>query len=99
MTTENVRATRCGVPWPVCPRCLGEGLHGTAGRWRCPRCGSEWADAARVPCPDPAVVVLTDLEGRRCYVCASHASHPSVAKWRRVEVGEVTPANDLDGKQ
>ncbi len=43
--------TACGVPWPVCPTCLGEGLWGSAGRWRCPRCGGEWAEADPLPRP------------------------------------------------
>jgi hypothetical protein len=88
----------CGVPWPVCPHCFGEGLHMSAGKARCPRCDEVWAESARMPCPDAATVALTDTEGTRCYVCASHAAHPSVAEWRRVEVGELGPANDPDGK-
>jgi len=75
----------CGVPWPVCPSCLGEGLWGSAGRWRCQRCGRDWAASERIPCPDPGAVALADEGGggRVRLVCASHAEHPSAAKLRR----------------
>jgi hypothetical protein len=72
----------CGVLWPVCPYDPGEGLVSSAGRSRCPRCGIEWPDAERAPCPDPAAVVLSDDAGEKGCVCASHAAHPSAAGLR-----------------
>ena len=92
------RMSACGIPWPVCPRCLGEGLWGSAGRWRCPCCGGEWTEDERIPCPDPGTVALADEGGGGMVrlVCASHAVHPSAAKLRKAL--RLAPANGLDGK-
>ena len=76
-------ADRCGVPWPVCPDCLGVGLELSAGRARCPSCGREWPAEERDPCPDPAAVELADAEGATGRVCRSHAAHPSAARLAR----------------
>ena len=67
---------RCGVPWPVCPYCLGRGLEESAGRASCPVCRREWAISAVEPCPWPAVELLCGVDGGGL-VCASHAQHPS----------------------
>lgn len=79
---ENVEG-RCGVPWPVCPVCLGEGLSVSAGRATCDRCGGSWPEGERVPCPAPATVVLSDAAGEKGRVCESHAAHPSAAELRK----------------
>jgi len=74
------------MPWAVCPHCVGEGLRSSVGRrWRCPRCGGEWDEAERVPCPEPGTVALTNEGGGGIVrlVCASHAAHPSAARLRR----------------
>jgi hypothetical protein len=73
----------CGVAWPVCPTCLGEGLLVSGGRARCPVCGGTWAEAERAPCPDPGTVALADTAGAKGLVCASHAAHPSAAALRK----------------
>ena len=74
----------CGVLWPVCPSCLGEGLYGLpARRWRCARCGGEWSDAERVPCPDLAMVALFQVGGGpRGWLCASHAMAAAKGSFR-----------------
>jgi hypothetical protein len=71
---------RCGVPWPVCPDCLGRGLSLTAGRATCGGCGRTWDQSEVVPCPWPQATELAGVTGARLAVCASHAAHPSGAK-------------------
>lgn len=78
----------CGVPWPVCPDCLGVGLETSAGQSRCPRCRRVWPDDRVMPCPWPASVRLADADTGEAVVgmgivCASHAAHPSAAGLRR----------------
>lgn len=70
----------CGVPWPVCPDCVGEGLVTSAGVSRCPKCAREWPASAREPCPDNATHPLVDAVGGHQRVCASHAAHPSATR-------------------
>jgi hypothetical protein len=72
----------CGVPWPVCPDCLGQGLSLIAGRAVCPRCDRAWDQGAVIPCPWPRAAELVDSTGARLSVCASHAAHPSGARLR-----------------
>lgn len=75
----------CGVPWPVCPDCRGQGLSTSAGVSTCPRCGREWPAGERNPCPDPATTLIGDTAGATALVCASHAEHPSADRLTRVE--------------
>ncbi len=75
----------CGIVWPVCDKCLGEGLHRTAGYAWCPKCQTRWADADVMPCPWPATSRLVDHDGQHGLVCRSHAAHPSVATWGKAE--------------
>lgn len=66
--------TSCGLPWGVCPRCLGQGLASSA-RWsQCPRCRRRWPDLEVEPCPWPAAATVTDRDGERLRLCASHAT-------------------------
>ncbi len=78
MTTSDQPA--CGVPWPVCPDCPGEGLETLAGLSWCPRCGRQWPAADVEPCPWPATVELLDIEGESRRVCESHATHPAAGR-------------------
>lgn len=73
-------AEPCGVPWPVCPDCLGQGLSMMAGRAVCPRCNRAWDERDVIPCPWPRSAELTDGTGATLRVCASHAAHPSGAR-------------------
>lgn len=70
----------CGVEWPVCPDCAGEGLSTSAGVSRCPKCARRWSASERVPCPDAATVALADATGVHQRVCRSHAAHPSASR-------------------
>ena len=78
----------CGVPWPVCPNCVGQGLTMTGGRAICPRCDRAWAQAEVVPCPWPRAAELADSSGATLAVCASHAAHPSGANLIGSVVGQ-----------
>ena len=71
-------ARTCGVSWPaVCPICLGENLVELPENvWACPRCGREWADVERCPCPDVPTVALADAHNHERLVCPSHAASP-----------------------
>ncbi len=66
----------CGVPWAVCPDCIGAGLTQSAGIAWCERCMRRWPIKDVEPCPWPATRDLWDGE-QRGRVCASHAAHPS----------------------
>lgn len=63
----------CGVPWPICPDCLGEPLDSSGGFSRCPRCRRRWRDASRDPCPDAATATVRDTAGSAGALCISHA--------------------------
>jgi hypothetical protein len=67
------RAAVCGVPWPVCPDCLGEPLTRTAAVAWCARCRRRWDDGERMPCPDVATVKVCDPYGGGGHMCRSHA--------------------------
>jgi hypothetical protein len=69
----------CGVPWPVCSDCLGQGLSSSAGMATCPRCFRSWPVAEVVPCRWPQSAVLVDADGNQRLICRSHAAHPSAA--------------------
>ena len=73
----------CGIPWPVCPDCPGARVWESAGRVRCERCGRDWPEHERAPCPDPATVALADAAGGSArLVCWSHSRHPSAGDLR-----------------
>lgn len=78
----------CGIDWPVCPHCTGEGLWSSAGRTRCRHCARVWRESEVRPCPWPATVLLTHAEPHEVaevlHVCESHAAHPSAAALRQV---------------
>lgn len=77
---------RCGVPWPVCPDCEGEGLTWTRDVVTCRRCGGTWRYPARVPCPDRVAVVLRNPDGTgELRVCRSHAAHTSARLLMKVQ--------------
>ena len=78
---------QCGVPWPVCPICLGTGMLVTGRLATCSRCGDTvpWHENYR--CKEPVSTLLTDSSGAIAPVCASHAAHASVAKWPKRKVG------------
>lgn len=82
------KQTRCGVPWPVCPDCLGEGLFASAGEAWCRRCLRRWKTSEVDPCPWPAAELLSD-GSTTSRVCASHAAHASAAKLRPQQVGAL----------
>jgi hypothetical protein len=64
----------CGLPWSVCPACLGQAL-ASSGRWsRCQRCRRRWPDLEVEPCPWPAAATVTDRGSGRLRLCASHAT-------------------------
>jgi hypothetical protein len=69
---------RCGVPWPICPDCLGEPLDRAQGRSFCPRCRRAWLDEERDPCPDPATSLVRDAQGGELRMCRSHAVRAAV---------------------
>lgn len=62
---------KCGVPWPVCPDCLGEPLSWSADVARCWLCDRRFPAASRTPCSDPATVTITGA-GELHYLCRSH---------------------------
>jgi hypothetical protein len=64
----------CGLPWAVCPHCLGRGLVSSGGWSQCPRCRRRWADLEVEPCPWPAAATVHDRDGGRLRACASHAT-------------------------
>lgn len=70
----------CGVLWPVCPDCLGQGLSMLRDAAVCPRCDRTWPQADVIPCPWPRSTTLSDRSGEQLIVCASHAAHPSGAR-------------------
>ncbi len=63
---------RCGLPWPVCPHCLGQGLSSSGRQSWCPGCRRRWPTLQVDPCPWPAVATVTDREGAELRLCASH---------------------------
>lgn len=63
----------CGVPWPICPDCLGEPLYTSGGSSRCPRCRRRWLDVERNPCPDEQTATVRDTAGGAGPLCRSHA--------------------------
>ena len=75
---------RCGVPWPVCPDCDGQGLTVTLAVAACPRCLRRFDVAAVDPCPWPSSRVLLAGDGALA-VCASHAAHPSARDLEAVD--------------
>ena len=81
VAAEIVRASlpddACGMPWPVCSRCLGTGLTASAGSSWCPSCGrSGGAAAARSAhlCTERATVTVRDEAGDKAAMCLSHAA-------------------------
>jgi hypothetical protein len=76
--------TTCGVPWGVCDACPGVGLETAAGRVWCPQCAKDFPrDRLTEPCPLPASVQLTDVDGVSARVCFSHADNARVQLWTR----------------
>lgn len=78
---EIVRASlpedACGIPWPVCRRCLGTGLTSSGGSSWCRSCGRPGgASAARAIylCPDRATVTVRGDDGDQARMCLSHAA-------------------------
>lgn len=67
------------MAWPVCPHCAGVGLLESGGVAHCALCERTWPLADVTPCPWPVTLALTDADGSRQCVCASHAAHPSGA--------------------
>lgn len=67
-------AGACGLPWPVCPNCLGQGLVSSGRHAACPRCRRRWPDLEVDPCPWPAAATVTDRDGAALRLCASHAT-------------------------
>ena len=67
-------AVACGLPWPVCPNCLGQGLVSSGRHAACPRCRRRWPDLEVDPCPWPAAATVTDRDGAALRLCASHAT-------------------------
>ncbi len=72
----------CGVNWPVCPQCLGEGLEVSQGTATCAKCLRVRCAHLVTPCPWTATVALGGGDDARL-VCASHAAHPSAGDLRR----------------
>lgn len=66
-------AGACGLPWPVCPNCLGQALVSSGRQSWCPSCRRRWPDLEVDPCPWPAAATVTDRGGERLRLCASHA--------------------------
>lgn len=81
-------AAACGMPWPVCPYCLGQGLSLRSGTATCPSCTRSWPVGDVAPCPWPASDVISDAAERTAHVCRSHASHPSPGDLTRMEPSE-----------
>ena len=81
-------ADRCGVPWPVCDQCLGIGLELLRGIATCTSCGRKWEQIDVIPCPSTKSVRLTSSNGQSMDVCASHAAHPSSARFQRAPLPE-----------
>ena len=79
----------CGLPWAVCPNCMGEQLESIDERYTCPRCGRSWARSERDPCPDAATVLLGNAPGvvaepQSQAVCMSHAATKVCAELTRL---------------
>jgi hypothetical protein len=69
---EALAALPCGVPWGVCPRCIGEGLQLVSGIAICPWCRHRWDAKSVVPWPWPGEVLAGPLCGGpwgTCPVC------------------------------
>ncbi len=64
----------CGLPWPACPHCPGQGLASSGRRAACPSCGRRWPTLEVEPCPWPAAATVSDRDGGRLRLCASHAT-------------------------
>jgi hypothetical protein len=68
---------RCGLPWGVCPRCLGlgQGLSSSGRLSWCPGCWRRWPDLDMDPCLWPVAATVTDRHGDQLRLCASHATN------------------------
>jgi hypothetical protein len=66
----------CGIPWPVCPDCLGQELEVSTETGTCPDCGRTWPVEEVALCPWEARIRLRDVEGSEIVVCCSHSQHP-----------------------
>ena len=66
-------AGACGLPWPVCPHCLGQALTSSGRQSWCPSCRRRWPDLEVDPWPWPAAATVTDRDGERLRLCASHS--------------------------
>jgi hypothetical protein len=90
---SNLPEDACGIPWPVCRRCLGTGLTSSGGSSWCRSCGrSGGAAAARSAylCPDRATVTVRGKAGDDARMCLSHA----VGAARSVDGLTVVDATD-----
>lgn len=83
---NNRTKSTCGIPWPVCCDCLGQGLSTSQGLAICPKCFRTWPVAEVVPCSWPIATSLVDGKGGELAMCASHAAHPSGGNFTRAEV-------------
>lgn len=77
---------RCGLPWPVCPDCLGQDLIEAGDTARCPSCRRRWPRDEVVPCPWAATARLWDAEGAEVLACRSHAASPSAGGLAEVDL-------------
>ena len=91
-TANSNILSKCGIVWPVCPDCLGEGMPIFARTAKCSGCGHSWPAPRVTPCPWPAEVILNDDDGVTMLVCASHAAHPSLRGYD----GSLLQPNEID---
>ena len=64
----------CGVPWPVCPSCLGQTLVSSEGIDQCRQCHLTSPTLDNLICRRAPTHVITDRAGNDpICVCASHA--------------------------